>query len=143
MPESMDIKILVLEHDETMRHWLGRLLTQCEGYNYLGSFPGVAEASQAIGLLNPHIILLDTACAVSLSAEEVARLKKCLPLAWVLLLDLEEGPGYERLAQRLGADGFLCKGRLPEQLRDLRQRFQQERKAGDQARRDMLQTEIS
>jgi len=140
MPESMDIKILLLEHDETMRHWLGRLLAQCEGYDYLGSYPGLAEASQAIGLLKPQIVLLDTASAASLSADEVARLKKCLPLAWVFLLDLEEGPGYARLAQRLGADGFLCKGRLPEQLGNLRQRFQRARETSPH---DTIPSEIS
>ncbi|MFH1035651.1 MAG: hypothetical protein V1806_14175 [Pseudomonadota bacterium] len=114
------VRVLVMDQDEELRHWLGRLLDRTEGFDNLG-FCGHEQDLVAESLrLKPQLILLDTHSAARLTPGTLARLRGALEGLYVVLMDLEEGPGYERLAKGAGADGFLCKARVPEALERLR-----------------------
>ncbi|MFZ5586351.1 MAG: response regulator [Thermodesulfobacteriota bacterium] len=109
-------RVLVMEQEEDLRHWLGRLLAQTEGFEAVGFLDKDAELGSEARRLAPHLILLDTHSASHLPPGALAELRKDLPGVYVVLMDLEEGPNYERLAQKAGADGFLSKARVPESL---------------------------
>lgn len=114
------VRVLVMDQDEDLRHWLGRLLDRTEGFESVGFCTESCDLAAMSQSLAPHLILLDTHSAARLLPGTLARLRKTLPGLYVVLMDLEEGPAYERLAKRAGADGFLCKARVPEALERLR-----------------------
>lgn len=113
-------RVLVMEQEEDLRHWLGRLLAQTDGFEVVGFLGKDAALDREARRLTPHLILLDTHSAGQLAPGTLARLRKDVPGIYVVLMDLEEGPHYERLAQKAGADGFLSKARVPESLDRLR-----------------------
>lgn len=121
MPASKTkYRVLVMEQKEDLRHWLGRLVAQTDGFEVVGFLGQDAELSHEARRLAPHLILLDTHSAGRLAPGALANLRRDLPGVYVVLMDLEEGPNYERLAQKAGADGFLSKARVPESLDRLR-----------------------
>lgn len=123
MPNPGKIKVLVMEHEENLRHWLGRLLNRTDGFECVGYCPDVEAIKSEVGRLGPHILLLDWRSAAALPANFLLDIKKLQPGLCVVFMDLEEGPGYDRRARKAGADGFLSKSRVPEGLEALRQRF--------------------
>jgi DNA-binding NarL/FixJ family response regulator len=119
------VRVMLMEQEEDLRHWLGRLVDHTPGFQCVGRCHR-AERLEAEALrLRPDLLLLDSHSAALLPAGLLIRLRKALPGLYVVLMDLEEGPGYERLARRAGADGFLSKARVPEALAALRTRFKQ------------------
>lgn len=126
MTTSLDpVRVMLMEQEEDLRHWLGRLLDHTPGFECVGRCHR-AERLEAEALrLRPDLVLLDSHSAAALAPGVLIRLRKALPGLYVVLMDLEEGPGYERLARRAGADGFLSKARVPEALAALRARFKQ------------------
>ena len=115
-----NLRVLVVEQDEDLRHWLGRLLELTEGFTVVGYLEKDADLAGEARRLRPDLLLLDTHTASRLAPEVLPELKREMPRLYVVLMDLEEGPNYERLARRGGADGFLCKVRVPESLERLR-----------------------
>jgi len=128
MPESKKLKVLVMEQEENLRHWLGRLLDRTEGFQCVGYCPGPEAIKDMVVQLAPEMLLLDWRSASSLPAQSLLELKKLAPGLCVVFMDLEEGPSYERRARCAGADGFLSKARVPEDLESLRKRFFPEEK---------------
>ncbi|MCA1988456.1 MAG: hypothetical protein LDL07_04805 [Desulfarculus sp.] len=117
---DQDLRVLVVEQDDDLRHWLGRLLGLSEGFKVVGYLDRDADLKAEVQRLIPDLLLLDTHSAGRLAPETLPDLRQALPGLYVVLMDLEEGPNYERLARRGGADGFLCKVRVPESLEKLR-----------------------
>lgn len=115
-----NLGVLVVEQDEDLRHWLGRLLGLSEGFKVVGYLDRDADLTRETLRLRPDLLLLDTHTASRLAPEILPDLRQALPGLYVVLMDLEEGPSYERLAKRGGADGFVCKLRVPESLERLR-----------------------
>ena len=115
-----DLRVLVVEQDEDLRHWLGRLLELTNGFKVVGYLTQDADLTGEALRLRPDLLLLDTNAAGRLAVETLPEIKRALPRLYVALMDLEEGQHYERLAKRGGADGFLCKVRVPESLERLR-----------------------
>lgn len=115
-----DLRVLVVEQDEDLRHWLVRLLGLSEGFKVVGYLDVGADLTGETLRLRPDLLLLDTHTASRLAPETLPDLRQALPGLYVVLMDLEEGPNYERLAKRGGADGFVCKLRVPESLERLR-----------------------
>lgn len=115
-----------MEAEENLRHFLGQLLNRTEGFECLG-FAGDSIELESMALqLKPQVLLLDSHSAATLPKETLRRLRQELPRLYVVLMDLEEGPHYERLAKRAGADGFLSKARVPEALDQLRARLHEQ-----------------
>ena len=123
MPDPGKIKVLVMEREETLRHWLGRLLDRTEGFECVGYCPKVEDIQKEVTRLGPQILLLDWRSASALPGNFMLDIKQLNPNLCVVFMDLEEGPGYDRRARKAGADGFLSKARVPEGLESLRQRF--------------------
>lgn len=117
------VRVLILEAEENLRHFLAQLLDRTEGFVCVGHAPGVEDIERLVTSLRPQVLLVDRAGASAISRQTLLRLRQNQPGLIVLLMDLEEGPGYERLAKRAGADGFLCKARVPETLALLRSRL--------------------
>ena len=123
MPDPGKIKVLVMECEENLRHWLGRLLDRTEGFECVGYCPNVEAIKNDVAKLGPQVLLLDWRSASALPANFLLNIKTLNPDMYVVFMDLEEGPGYDRRARKAGADGFLSKARVPEGLESLRQRF--------------------
>lgn len=117
------VRVLILEAEENLRHFLAQLLDRTEGFACVGHATTVEELEPLVASRQPHVLLMDRQSARDLLRAALARLRASRPGLLVLLMDLEEGPGYERLAKRAGADGFLCKARVPETLALLRSRL--------------------
>lgn len=119
------VRVMLMEQEEDLRHWLGRLLDRTEGYEFVGHCQSAAELEAEVQRLRPDLLLLDSHSAAALPIGLLSALRERLPGLYVVLMDIEEGPGYERLARRAGADGFLSKARVPEALASLLDRLAQ------------------
>lgn len=119
------VRVMLMEQEEDLRHWLGRLLDHTPGFECVGYCHRAERLEDEALRLRPDLLLLDSHSAAALPPGVLTRLRMALPGLYVVLMDLEEGPGYERLARRAGADGFLSKARVPEALALLRDRFAQ------------------
>ena len=117
------VRVLILEAEENLRHFLAQLLNRTEGFVCVGHAAEAQELESMVAGLKPQVLLMDRQSASTLPSSTIQRLRHIQPGLIVLLMDLEEGPGYERLARRAGADGFLCKARVPETLATLRTRL--------------------
>ncbi len=112
------IKVLVMEEDRESRPWLSLLLDGSEGLQCVGFCEELACLPKEIEHVAPQVLLMDARCAAQIPRHTWPELRRAHPDLAIVLMDLEDGPRYQRLAKRAGADAFVSKARLTEELRD-------------------------
>lgn len=117
------IRVLVVDPDGDVRHWLCRLLDHTEGFTCIGARASLKDLDLETFALAPELVLVDAASATSVTPTQFRQIKSSFGSAIMVITELEDGPGYERVATRVGADGFLSKARVPERLADIKRRF--------------------
>lgn len=113
------IRVWIIDPDEDVRHWLGRLLDRTEGYACTGQYAGVDIVLALTSDSTPDLVLIEANLAAS-GKDTFKKLKIAFPAAKFALMDLEDGSSYENVSRRLGADAFLSKAHVPESLAGLR-----------------------
>lgn len=114
------VKVMVVERKQDIRHWLGRLLNQTEGFILAGYCSRLDEVEATAARCKPQLILMDTQIATAINPEALTLLRNRLPGVYVVLMGLEDAPKFEVLAQHAGANGFLSKSNVPESLEKIR-----------------------
>ena len=110
------IGVLAAGDDREFLHGLEALLRGSGDFQCLGLSLGCAGVEEAALRLKPRLILMDSRCIRDLPPTVLPRLRTSLPGVIVGLLDLEDGPLYDALAVKAGADLFVCKSRVDESL---------------------------
>jgi response regulator of citrate/malate metabolism len=78
------VRVMLMEQEEDLRHWLGRLLDHTPGFACVGRCHR-AERLEAEALrLRPDLLLLDSHSAAALPPGVLARLRKSLPGLYVV-----------------------------------------------------------
>lgn len=109
-------KILIAEDDETMRSLLQTLL-EFEGYEvaHLNYLESIDQVLRAIGELKPDIVLLDVYLNRLDGFELLRRMRSKDELRPIRVL-LSSGRELSREANTAGADGFILKPYMPDDL---------------------------
>ena len=102
-------RVAVVEDNSGLREQLERILKSAPGVCCVGTFSSAEQALEGMAAVQPDVILMDINLPGISGIECVARLRKDLSVAHVIMLTVYEDS--ERIFQALqaGADGYLVK----------------------------------
>lgn len=105
-----DIKIVIIEDDETIRTGYTFLIGNTEGYDVVNAYASYDEAANHLTADRPDVILLDIELPGTNGIEALPKIKKMLPHCYVLILTVYESQKQIFDALANGASGYLTKG---------------------------------
>ena len=102
-------RVAIVEDNSGLREQLERILKSAPGVCWVGTFSSAEQALEGMAAVQPDVILMDIHLPGISGIECVARLRKDLSVAHVIMLTVYEDS--ERIFQALqaGADGYLVK----------------------------------
>lgn len=107
--ERFEIRVAIIEDDETIRNGYAYLIGNTTGYHIAGSFASVEDALKHLNDLQPDVILLDIELPGMNGIVAIPRLKDLLPNVYVLILTVYESQDTIFRALTNGASGYLTK----------------------------------
>jgi len=119
-----NIKVSIIEDDDTIRNGYAFLIGNSEGYEVVSSYCSYDSAAHTIGSDKPDVILLDIEMPGINGIDAIPRLKKMLPNTFILILTVYESEKliFEALAN--GAAGYLTKntpsGKIIESIKEVK-----------------------
>jgi len=125
MDDNDDIKIVIIEDNETIRNGYAFLINQAEGYLVVNTYISFDEAVKTILCDNPDVILLDIELPGTNGIQAIPKLKKLLPHAHILILTVYESENLIFDALSNGASGYLTKNtpavKIVESIKEVKQ----------------------
>jgi DNA-binding NarL/FixJ family response regulator len=116
MKRDLDISVVIIEDDETIREGYAFLIGNTSGYKIAGTYPSVEDALKKIEGDDPDVILLDVELPGISGVESLPKLKKLLPETHILILTVYEQEALIFKALGNGAAGYLTKNTQPEKI---------------------------
>jgi DNA-binding NarL/FixJ family response regulator len=116
MKRDLDIKVAIIEDDETIREGYAFLIGNTTGYKICGTYPSYEEAAKHISQDDPDVILLDVELPGISGIDALPKLKKTLPDTHILILTVYEQELLIFRALGNGAAGYLTKNTPPEKI---------------------------
>jgi two-component system response regulator NreC len=101
--------ILVCDDHALLRSGLSRLLDAEEDLEVVGEAANAEEVVERAGAIGPDVVLLDIVMPGRSGLEALPELLAAAPEAKVLMLSMQDDPGYVRRAFAAGASGYLVK----------------------------------
>ncbi|SDD81937.1 two component transcriptional regulator, LuxR family [Mucilaginibacter pineti] len=106
---NRNIRITIIEDDETIRNGYAYLIDATEGYDVVSTYVSFDEAAKKIAADHPDVILLDIELPGVNGIDAIPKLKKLLPQCFVLILTVYESEKLIFNALANGASGYLTK----------------------------------
>ena len=116
MKRDLDIRVAIIEDDETIREGYAFLIGNTSGYKIAGTYPSYEDAFKKIVHDDPDVILLDVELPGMSGIEALPKLKKLLPETHILILTVYEQEMLIFRALGNGAAGYLTKNTPPEKI---------------------------
>ncbi len=116
MKRDLDIRVAIIEDDETIREGYAFLIGNTNGYKVVGAYRSCEEALKKIANDDPDVILLDVELPGISGVEALPKLKKLLPETHILILTVYEQEMLIFRALGNGAAGYLTKNTPPEKI---------------------------
>ena len=109
-------RVAIVEDDSGLRNQLQRILKSASGVCCVGTFSSAEKALEGMVAVQPDVILMDINLPGMSGIECVARLRKDLTAAHVIMLTVYEDSDRIFQALQAGADGYLVKSSSTEVL---------------------------
>lgn len=109
-------RVAIVEDDSGLREQLERILKTSPGVCCVGTFGSAEKALEGMVAVHPDVVLMDINLPGMSGIECVARLRKDLPSAHVIMLTVYEDSDRIFQALQAGADGYLVKSSPTEVL---------------------------
>jgi len=106
---NRNIRITIIEDDETIRNGYAYLIGETEGYEVVSTYCSHDEAVKKIATDHPDVILLDIELPGTNGVDAIPKLKKLLPQCFILILTVYESEKLIFNALANGASGYLTK----------------------------------
>jgi two-component system response regulator NreC len=106
---TQDITIVVADDHAVVRGGLRRLLDAEDGLRVVAEAGDVAATLQAVADERPSILLLDLHMPGGGSLSALPALREASPASAILVLTMQDDPGYAREAMLRGARGYVLK----------------------------------
>ncbi|MEN0052767.1 MAG: response regulator transcription factor [Mucilaginibacter sp.] len=106
---NRNIKISIIEDDDTIRNGYAYLIGATEGYDVVSTYCSFDEAVKKIAVDHPEVILLDIELPGTNGIDAIPKLKKLLPQCYILILTVYESEKLIFNALANGASGYLTK----------------------------------
>ena len=120
-----NIRISIIEDDETLRDGYAFLIGATEGYDVVSSYCSYDEAAKKIAIDKPDVILLDIELPGINGIDAIPKLKKLLPNCYILILTVYESEKQIFNALANGASGYLTKNtpstKIIESIKEVRE----------------------
>lgn len=116
MTRDLDIRVCIIEDDETIREGYVYLIGNTAGYKVIGSYASFEDASKKLVADNPDVILLDVELPGISGIDALPKIKKLVPDAYILILTVYEQDMLIFRALGNGASGYLTKNTPPEKI---------------------------
>ena len=120
-----NIRISIIEDDETLRDGYTFLIGATEGYDVVSSYCSYDEAAKKIAIDKPDVILLDIELPGINGIDAIPKLKKLLPNCYILILTVYESEKQIFNALANGASGYLTKNtpstKIIESIKEVRE----------------------
>ncbi len=110
-------RILIVEDHTLLRAGLRALLLQDPDIEIVGEVDNGRDAVQSVGLLAPHLVLMDLSMPGMNGVEAIMDIKRRYPGIHVLVLTIHKTDEYIHESLRAGADGYILKDATYEELR--------------------------
>lgn len=109
-------RLIVAEDHRLLRAGLCGLIHQEQDMEIVGESDNGREAVQLACKVNPHIVLMDLSMPDSNGIEAIVEIKRRLPAVKILVLTQHRADEYIYAALRAGADGYILKTTVYEEL---------------------------
>jgi len=116
MARDLDIRVSIIEDDETIREGFAYLIGNTPGYKIASSYPSFEDAAKKISHDDPDVILLDVELPGISGIDAIPKLKKLLPETYILILTVYEQDLLIFRALGNGASGYLTKNTPPDKI---------------------------
>jgi len=116
MSRDLDIRVSLIEDDETIREGFAYLIGNTPGYKVVSSYPSFEEAARKIHHDDPDVLLLDVELPGMSGIDALSKLKKLIPETYILMLTVYEQEQLIFRALGNGASGYLTKNTPPEKI---------------------------
>lgn len=110
-------RILIVEDHTLLRAGLRALLSQDEEIEIVGEADNGRDAVRSVGLLNPHLVLMDLSMPGMNGFEAILDIKRRYPDTRVLVLTIHKTEEYIHESLRAGANGYILKDATQDELR--------------------------
>ena len=88
MSRDLDIRVSIIEDDETIREGYAYLIGNTPGYKVVSTYPSFEDAAKKIHHDDPDVLLLDVELPGISGIDALPKLKKLLPETYILILTL-------------------------------------------------------
>lgn len=112
----MSIRVLLVDDNNLFRKGLSALISSHPDFTVVGDVRSGKEAVQASLQIEPDVVVTDIMLGGVNGLECVAQIKRRQPRVRVVLLTAFKTEDYVRAALRVGADGYVLKDALLEEL---------------------------
>lgn len=109
MSRDLNIRVCIIEDDETIRNGYAYLIDQTEGYTVVSTYPSFEDAAKKIANDNADVLLLDVELPGISGIDALPKLKKIIPDTHILILTVYEQDTLIFRALGNGAAGYLTK----------------------------------
>jgi DNA-binding NarL/FixJ family response regulator len=110
-------RIFIVEDHTLLRAGLRALLSQDPDLEIVGEADNGRDAIRAIGVLAPHLVLMDLSMQGMNGIEAMMDIKRRNPDTRVLVLTIHKTDEYIHESLRAGADGYILKDATHDELR--------------------------
>ena len=117
-PRERPVRVLIVDDHEVVRRGTRELLDRADGIEVVGEAQDGQEAIEAVGRLQPDVVLMDLALPVMNGVEATRRIKRASPGTAVLALSAYDDDQYVFALHDAGAAGYLLKNVRGPQLVD-------------------------
>ena len=109
-------RILLVDDHEVMRRGIRALLGGEGPWEIAGEAQNGKEAVEKVEELKPDLIVLDLTMPVMNGLEAARAIRKIAPRTKILIFSMHESPQITREAKDAGADAFLSKSAMADEL---------------------------
>lgn len=109
IPTDMNIRIVLIEDDRTIREGIAYLLSNEPGFSVVNQYNSVEDARATLEQDQPDVILLDIELPGTDGVSSIPWIKKTLPKVLVLMLTVYEKEETVFRCLANGASGYLTK----------------------------------
>jgi len=110
-------RVLIVENHALFRAGLSSLLAQIPDIEVVGESDNGRDAIRAVGLLSPHLVLMDLSMPGMNGIEAIMDIKRRYPETHVLVLTMHKTDEYVHESLKAGADGYILKDATMDELR--------------------------
>ncbi|HEX5192048.1 MAG TPA: response regulator transcription factor [Solirubrobacteraceae bacterium] len=118
MTASAPITVVLADDHRVVRSGL-RVLLETDGrFTVLGEAGSVATTYEQVQACHPQVLVLDLNMGGESSLDAIPQLREELPGTQIVVLTMQENPGFARAALRAGAVGYVLKDAADSELMD-------------------------